>query len=307
MPVTEEQLRCFQAAAKTLNFTKAAKLCFVTQPAFSRTIAALEAEWGIPLFERSTRKIRLTREGEECLKKADRVLKAFDSLNDTVSHIRQTVYGSLHIGFNNLSGPPPWFVAALKTFRKEYPEINLTVEQMPSHQSIHRVRNGELDCALVYEYSAKELEELLSKRLVRTFRYAIIRKDNPLAKQEQIALKDLSGHALIFMKELEKHTYQRFQASCQHLEISIREEIFVGSIVEMGLQVELSGGIGITGFIAPSRFGDSVKAIPIQELNEPEEASYVALTWNRENRNPAIQWIRELLEQAILDERDETE
>jgi DNA-binding transcriptional LysR family regulator len=57
MAVTDEQLRCFQCAAQTLNFTKAAELCFVTQPAFSRIIAALEAEWGVTLFERSTRKM----------------------------------------------------------------------------------------------------------------------------------------------------------------------------------------------------------------------------------------------------------
>lgn len=307
MSVTDEQLRCFQAAAKTLNFTRAAKLCFVTQPAFSRTIAALEAEWGIPLFERSTRQVRLTPEGEACLKKAELVLNAFDGLNDTVSHIHRSVYGSLHVGFNNLSGPPPWFVTALKAFQKKYPEIHLSVEQMPSHLSIYKIRNGELDCALVYEYSAKELEELLSKRLVRTYRYAIVRKDHPLAEKDHLQLKDLAGQPLVFMKDLEHHTYLRFQASCQRLEIPIREEISVGSIVELGLQVELSGGVGITGYIAPSRFGDKVKAIPIQELNEAEEASYVALAWNRENKNLAIKWVLELLEQTILEEGTEAD
>lgn len=302
MAVTDEQLRCFQCAAQTLNFTKAAELCFVTQPAFSRIIAALEAEWGVALFERSTRKIRLTQEGEACLKKVDLVLDAFDSLNNTVSRIHQTVYGNLRISFNTLAGPPPWFVSALKAFRLKYPGVTLCVEQQPSHESIYKVQNGELDCALVYEHSARSLEHLRSKRLIRTYRYALIHKDHPLSQKESVSITDLARHTLVFMKGQENHTYRRFHSACQRQEIPIKNEVVVGSLVEMGVQVDLSDGIGITGFMDPARLGTKVKAVPITELNDPEEAAFIALTWNSENSNPAVQWMLELLEHAILEE-----
>ena len=305
MSVSEDQLRCFCTAAKLLNFTKAAEQCYVTQPAFTRLIAGLEAEWGITLFTRTTRRIRLTKEGEECLREAEQVLKAYDGLNDTVLHLRQSVYGELKVSYNSMVGPPAWFIQALKKLKSENPEIKLTVGQLPSHVSVHKVQNGELDCAIVYEHSLKAVDRLCSRRLLPTCRYAVLRADHPLAERKSVPIDRLVGEPLIFLKDLENHTYQRFFSYVHQKELPVAEELTAASIAEMYAQIELFGCIGITAFPSPGKLAPNFRRIPIDELNGPEEASYIAFAWNRENRNPSIQKLLTLIELAVEEEKQE--
>ena len=60
MNISIEDLKAFRLAAEKLNFTQAAKILYMTQPAFSRLITSLEKEWGVRLFDRTTRKVSLT-------------------------------------------------------------------------------------------------------------------------------------------------------------------------------------------------------------------------------------------------------
>ena len=73
-------LEAFVAVAGTLNFTKAAEQLFITQPALSRLIAALEAELGIKLLSRTTRTVELTEAGKLLLPLAEGVLRGCEDL-----------------------------------------------------------------------------------------------------------------------------------------------------------------------------------------------------------------------------------
>jgi len=62
--MTETQQKCFMAVAEHLSFSKAAEVLYVSQPAISKNISALEAEVGTPLFSRQGKTVTLTRAGE---------------------------------------------------------------------------------------------------------------------------------------------------------------------------------------------------------------------------------------------------
>ena len=87
MNMTIQMLRAFKAAVQMGSFTRAAEKCFMTQPAFSRLIAAMEEDLGVRLFERTTRRITLTPEGEMCLKRVNQMLDAYDLMHQEMEQL----------------------------------------------------------------------------------------------------------------------------------------------------------------------------------------------------------------------------
>ena len=71
-----KQLNYFISAAKHENFTRAAQECFIVQTAMTHQIAALEKELGVSLFERNSRRVKLTPAGEVFLGQAQRIVQA---------------------------------------------------------------------------------------------------------------------------------------------------------------------------------------------------------------------------------------
>src|SRR3954465_8143740 len=96
-------LRYFLAVAEGLNFTKAAALLRVAQPALSRRVQDLEDEIGVDLLKRSPRGVVLTAEGKDFLGKTGPLLKLADECVEQVRALARGEWGELHVGY----APPP--------------------------------------------------------------------------------------------------------------------------------------------------------------------------------------------------------
>src|ERR1700754_2158256 len=83
-------LRCFQAVAEELNFSRAARKLHVAQPALSRTIADLEAEMGVRLLDRDSHRVALTEAGSLFL---DRVRQILDDTREAVAQAQRRARG----------------------------------------------------------------------------------------------------------------------------------------------------------------------------------------------------------------------
>ena len=119
-----ELIRGFEAAARHLSFTKAAKELFVTQSAVSRQAKALEEDLGVPLFLRHNRTIRLTEAGQALYRAS---AEALTTLGEAVSRIRgldqtRVVTVSCSFGFATL-----WLVPRLAALREQHPGIDLRI------------------------------------------------------------------------------------------------------------------------------------------------------------------------------------
>ena len=101
--MTLVQLRHLVALAATGSFSKAAQSQFLTQPALSRSIKALEDELGVPLFDRIGRRIELTPFGRETLARAKQVLGDAEELQASGDRLRAGDAGVLRVGMG--SGP----------------------------------------------------------------------------------------------------------------------------------------------------------------------------------------------------------
>src|ERR1700754_4470491 len=92
------QLRTFIAIAESGGFARAEGRLHLSQPAASRQIQALEAELGIPLFDRIGRSIRLTSEGQDLVRRSRRLLQEADSFNERAQAIKGGSAGTLRVG-----------------------------------------------------------------------------------------------------------------------------------------------------------------------------------------------------------------
>lgn len=102
--MTLVQLRHFLALAEAGSFSRAAARVFLTQPALSRSIRALEEEWGSPLFDRIGRRVLLTPYGQEALPRARQLVEDAQELERSGLRLREGTAGVLRVGMGSGAG-----------------------------------------------------------------------------------------------------------------------------------------------------------------------------------------------------------
>jgi len=141
-------LQAFIAVAESGSFSRAAERIFLTQPAISKRIAALEQDIGARLFDRVGRKIHLTPAGEALLLRTRAVLSELEDIKRDITNLSGTIAGELsvatshHIGLHRLPGP-------LKRFHETYTQVRLNLHFMDSEKACNAVARGELELAVV--------------------------------------------------------------------------------------------------------------------------------------------------------------
>src|ERR1700735_5141445 len=141
-------LRYFVAVAEALNFTKAAALLRVAQPALSRRVQDLEDEIGVDPFKRSPRGVVLTAEGKVFLDKTRQILKLVDESVEKVRALTRGEYGDLHVGY----APSPTveiLPPALAAFQKAFPRVRVLLHDLSERELIDGLRNGRLELAIM--------------------------------------------------------------------------------------------------------------------------------------------------------------
>lgn len=177
------QLRAFVAAAETLNFTVAAERVHVAQPTFSATIRSLEEQTGARLFERSSRKVRLTQVGAEFLPLARRILDDVDRASSIMADLVSVRRGAVR--FSALTVLYAYHLKdALIHYRRDWPGVRLELFDHASGEALDQLRREQIDVAIVTELSPERdvhYHPLCNRSIV-----AVMRPDHPLAAQPQI-------------------------------------------------------------------------------------------------------------------------
>ncbi|HEY0722051.1 MAG TPA: LysR family transcriptional regulator [Gammaproteobacteria bacterium] len=141
-------LQAFLAVAETTSFSQAAERLFLTQPAISKRIAALEESLGAKLFDRIGRQVALTEAGRALLPRAQRILAELEDSQRAIANLGGQVSGRLtfgtshHIGLHRL---PP----ILRLYTERYPEVKLDIRFMDSEEACKAVEHGDLELGIV--------------------------------------------------------------------------------------------------------------------------------------------------------------
>lgn len=135
-------LRTFCQLAEDGNYRVASEHLHITQSALTKKIQRLETYCGVVLFERGRQGASLTEAGVALLPDAERIVASFESYKSLTQRVAKGVAGYLNIGFGISSYHlAPNYIAK---FKKEYPEIHITLNDMPSQKQSEALLLGEL-------------------------------------------------------------------------------------------------------------------------------------------------------------------
>lgn len=210
MDLETKPLRCFVAVAETRSFTKAAEQLHVAQPTLSTQIRELEKHVGFALFDRTTRKTELTREGVAFLEHARRMIAESEKLNEAINALRTEGARRLTVGAAFYTIDIPERVGLIERFIAAHREIILDIDNRWQSELVADVLKGRLDLALIIgmgiprrDYEAVAIApnnaEILypddMRRLVlrRERVELLIPAESPLAEHGRIPLSALRG------------------------------------------------------------------------------------------------------------------
>ncbi|MZQ81801.1 LysR family transcriptional regulator [Paenibacillus sp. 5J-6] len=188
--------RTFREVARRKSFTKAAEELGYAQSSITMQIQKLEREYGVPLFERYGRQLRLTSSGESLLKLAVQMLDLYDQSKEMVA---SQVTGTLTIGtINSLAAYylPPY----LQALKQLYPGLNIQLYPDSEASLITKVREGDYDLGLLLDrYPADPL--LTCTKIKEEPLMLVAPLTHPLSQLDHIGLTDLRQTEFIVTEE----------------------------------------------------------------------------------------------------------
>ncbi|CAD5374238.1 LysR family transcriptional regulator [Rubrivivax sp. A210] len=179
--MTLVQLRHLISLAQSGSFTRSAEALFLTQPALSRSIRALEEELGQPLFDRVGRRSVLTPFGLDALQRARQLVFDADELASSGLQMREGRAGTVRIGLG--SGPGALLMTPLlKTMAISHPSVHIEVARGPTDVLARRLRERELDALVVDVRSLSPAPDLRVSNVVEMRGAFMVRDGHPLTR-----------------------------------------------------------------------------------------------------------------------------
>jgi len=234
-------LRCLIAVAEELHFGRAAKRLNLSQPPVSLAVKELEAELGVVLFERNSRRIVLTRQGEEALHDARAVLARTELLKRRAHDSAQGQSGTISIGFISLA-PYSFLPDALRAFMADYPKVKVVLHESTTDQMLAELEIGALDIGFIFA-SPGMSATLAYRAVLREPLIVALPHEHALARQAQVPLEKLAHERFLgFERHYGPMIFDAMVAACMRHGFS--PELFPAR--QMHTIVSLvSGGIGV--------------------------------------------------------------
>ncbi len=193
-----DALRYFAAAAKEEHFGRAADVLSISQPALSRSIARLEEYYGIALFERDGRGIRITRSGRALLRRVERIIAELEDARREMHDLAEERRSRpIALGFFATLGVQV-IPEVIKRFRETLPDAEFRLLQGPSPLLQQRLMSGEIDlCISAPRFSEVAIEwlPLWDEELV-----ALMPSNHRLAANASLELIDLAHDPFVALK-----------------------------------------------------------------------------------------------------------
>ena len=180
--MTLVQMRHLISLAQTGSFSKSADSLFLTQPALSRSIRALEDELGQPLFDRIGRHSEVTPFGREVVERAREVVHAADNLRESGQQMARGMAGSLRIGLG--SGPGAMLMTPLLThMATHHPRLTLEISRGGTELLARSLRERAIDALVVDARSLTPAPDLRTTETYEMRGAFLCRRGHPLARK----------------------------------------------------------------------------------------------------------------------------
>ncbi|MBW1296392.1 hydrogen peroxide-inducible genes activator [Aquimarina litoralis] len=269
-----QQYQYVLAVVHSKNFALAAEKCFVTQSTLSTMINKFEKEIGVKIFDRKTKPVTITKEGEKIIQRLEIIVNEIDLLTNVVQEIKGDMVGSLKIGVIPTLAPYllPLFIT---DFADRFPNVSISVKELNTSDIQDQILKRNLDIGiLALPLNHKELLEYpLFEEPFLIYDCTDERVDN------KVAPEDLNFSKIFLLEDghcLRTQVYDICELSEQCIKTTSNFRMESGSMESLIRITESRKGITIVPFLAKSMLKHEA-ATCINEFKDPVPARSVGL------------------------------
>lgn len=193
-------LRYFLAVVREESITKASEALHITQPTLSRQLSQMEEEVGVRLFERGTRKIKLTNEGILLRRRAEEIVQLVDTTERELVEQNEQVEGKISIGCGEMAAVRV-LSELIRTFRGKYTRVSFDIFTATADLVKEQMDKGLSDIGLLLEPVDMEKYDFIRLDMKENW-VVLMRPDDPLAKKENVTAEDLLPLPLILPRRM---------------------------------------------------------------------------------------------------------
>jgi DNA-binding transcriptional LysR family regulator len=267
-----QQFEYFQTLAKMQHVTRSAEALSISQSALSRSIARLEDDIGVPLFDRQGRSIRLNQYGQIFLKRVENIMKEFYEGKQEIQDLLEPESGTISLGFlHTLS--TNLIPDLISCFRIAYPKINFQLGQGPSHVLLEQLKSGEMDLCLIALNEGIhpiQWEKLWSEEL-----FVTVPKNHKFADRKSIRLEQLANEPFIHLKK------------GYSLRITV-EQLFQEAGLTPNITFEGEEADTVAGLVAA---GLGISLLPDLKGIDNSKLVQISVSWPKSQRTIGIAWV----------------
>lgn len=260
------------ALAAHCHFGKAAKACFVSQPALSMQIKKLEEDLGIQLIERTNKKVFLTEIGEKITQQARSIIFQVSTMQEIADQSKHPFKGELHLGIIPTVGPYllPHIIPDLT---KIFPDLVLYLREEKTATLIEKLIQGKLNAVLLAIPLIEE-EDLEILPLFEEEFFLALPHNHTLAKRKTLTLSDLENNTLLLLDEGHCLRGQALSV-CNRVNIS-KTKSFQATSLET-LRHMVAANVGMTLMPKLSCYpNDNICYLP---FNSPKPMRTIGMAW----------------------------
>jgi DNA-binding transcriptional LysR family regulator len=266
------QLRYFQAVARHQHVSRAAAELRVAQPSLSRTLARLEADLGVPLFDRHGRRLVLNRFGTAFLARVDAALDELVQGRRELDDLAGLEHGSVAVAAESLL----LLTGLLAAFMAGHPGLSFRLSQSPAPAMAGLLHAGQVDFCLASQSlddDALEVAELASEEVL-----VVVPPAHRLADRDRVSMDDLAGEVFVVTRT---GYWQRALVDQLFAQVGLQAVIGCESDEPAAIPPLVAAGLGVGLLPAVSRRESPRHAVAWLHLDVPDCRRNLHLVWRR--------------------------
>lgn len=276
--MTLTELKYCLELAKTKNFSQAAKNCFVSQPTLSIAIKKLEDELEVSIFERHKNTVLITEIGQKILLKAEKIQFYINEIKQFVSEENEE-FSTIKIGAIYTIGPY-LFPKLIEQFKKDIPNIKLSIEENYTQILTEKLHAGELDFIIVAEpFNENNIKTV---RLYQEPFIAVVPKNNSLSLKSEISSQEILNETLLLLGKghcFSEQILTSYPELIQNHENNPLQKTLEGTSLET-IRYTVASNNGMT-ILPCSATQDSQKLLTYIPLKHPSPSRYVTIAFRK--------------------------
>ncbi|MDM0104321.1 LysR family transcriptional regulator [Variovorax sp. J22R24] len=294
--MTLVQLRHLIALAESGSFSKSAQALYITQPALSRSIRALEDELGMPLFDRVGRRSELTSFGHEVVARARQLVFEAGELRDSGRQMREGQGGVLRVGMG--SGPGAMLMTPLlMRMATRHPKVRVVVARGGTDLLAQALRARTLDALVVDARSLDPAADLQVSELREMRGVFMCRRGHPLTRlRKGVTFKDVQRYPIAstpLSEEVARSLIETYGPEAHPEQCVTLQCEEVASLVDVARQ---SDAVLLAIRAAAPDLVELKMAPPIERV-----ARFGLVTLRRRTEAPGLSIVRELIQELMHD------